>query len=182
MSLATFCSTLDIAVAEGHVRVAERRRLRVVRVLGECILLGVALAVFVRLLIWAGSIAPLWALPAALVLIIVVLLLGRIGTTALERDVADVVGDTLFVGDTRLTAAQILSVESQSSDDIPLAAAGVEITCIGGARSFVLFKGYRRREREAGAQALRLALGVPPLEIASAFDAHCGAFEQLPSS
>lgn len=172
-------STLDITVSEGRVRVAERRRLRVVRVIGESLLAAGALAVFVRLLIWAGSIGPLWALPAALVLIIVVLLLGRIVTAALERDVADVVGDTLFISDIRLTAAQILSIEAISDDDVPLEAAGVEITCIGGERSYVLFKGYRRRERQAGAQALRLALGVQPLEVNSAFDAHCGGFDQF---
>lgn len=178
MSLATFMSTLDITVSEGRVRVAERRRLRVVRVLGESVFAAGALAIFVRLLIWAVTLAPLWALPAALLLIVVVLCFGRIATAALERDVADVVGDTLFASDTRLTAAQILSIESESNDDVPMAAAGVRITCIGGARSFVLFKGYRRREREAGAQALRLALGVPPVELDSAFDAHCGGFNQ----
>ncbi len=143
------------------MRVAERRRLRVLCVLLELAFFALAIAVFWRLVYWAGTIGALWALPAAFALILVIFSIGRVINAAVERDVADVVGGTLFVGDTRLNARAVQSVEA---DDIEvLGPPGVRVTCIGGARELVLFRGYPKRERDAAAQAIRAGLGVPPI-------------------
>lgn len=154
-------ATLDITYWDGRVRVAERRRLRALRVLFELAFFALAIAVLWRLLYWASTIGALWAIPAAFALILVIFTIGRVVNAALERDVADVVGNTLFVGDIRLNARAVLSVEADDSHE--LGPPGVRVTCIGGGRHYVLFRGYPKSERDAAAQALRAGLGVLPV-------------------
>lgn len=166
MKLSSLVATLDVTAWEGRVRIAERRRLRALRVLGEGALLAGSVALLVRVVVLAATTYALWAVPGALVLVLVVICVARCVTACHEREVVDVVGDTLFAGDVRLRAAAIESIEA---DDLGLGSVGeddgmggVRVTCVGG-RALVLFRGYPWRERDAAAQTLRAALGVAAL-------------------
>lgn len=145
-------TSLCVWEEEDRLIVAERRVYSICRALFQTALAAAALALVVRLLYFAATLAPLWAIPAAGALILLIASVGGAVGNALDREIVVAVGDVLFIKDTRLRTRSIIAI--RNDDD------AIRVVCVGGARQIPLFRSFPRRERETAAHALRAALGV----------------------
>lgn len=139
----------------------ERRRLGLVRAGGDALALLLLLAALARCLHLAATSNALWALGAAIALVGTIAACARaVSGARVDECVADKKGMS-FAG-RRMRRKEVAAVAADGEDVRARGEApGVRVTCVGGVRQTVMFRGAPKEERERAAAELREVLRVP---------------------